>query len=64
MVIKYEPRSKTYNLIINNVFYGSHDSAVAAADNVYCHVTSCHDWDILDSSILDVPTDIYQWKKA
>lgn len=51
-----------FDLIINDVCYGSYQSAVAAADDVYVHVTGCYDWDKLDGTIADVPTDIHEWE--
>jgi hypothetical protein len=60
MIIKYDSSIGKYKLIIDDEWYGSYQSVVAAADDVYCHVTGCTEWDILDGSI-DSPTDIYQW---
>lgn len=59
IVIKYI--NNRYYIIINSDYYGPYTSAVAAADDVYCHATGCFEWDILDCDIDDVPTDIYEW---
>lgn len=48
-------------LIMNNVIYGQYISVEAAASDVYCHVTGCNEWDILDCQIDDVPSDISEW---
>lgn len=63
MIIKYDRQVNLYGLIINDICYGHYDSTVAAADDVYIHVTGCSDWDALDGTFLDVPTDIYEWNK-
>ena len=42
--------------------YGEYESAVAAANNVYLHVTGCDEWDELDGQISDEPTDIAKWE--
>ncbi len=49
-----------WHLGIDNEILGTYQSAVAAADDVYVHVTGCYDWDKLDG-IEDAPTDIYEW---
>lgn len=63
MVIKYNKSTNIFSLTINSNFTETYDSAIAAADNVYMHVTGYYDWDKLDGEINDVPTDIYEWKK-
>lgn len=62
MIIKYNPESQRFLLIINDMCYGSYHSAVAAADDVYVHVTGCDEWDFLDGEVLDSPSDISEWE--
>ena len=60
MVINYDARGNRFKLIINDTWYGSYQSAIAAADDVFMHVTGCYDWDRLDGMIID-PTDLSEW---
>lgn len=62
MIIKFDSNTRRFNLIINNIVYGSYISKVAAADDVYTFTTGCHEWDLLDSTVLDVPSGITEWK--
>jgi hypothetical protein len=62
IVIKYDSNVNRFALIINDVCYGHYASAVAAADDVYCHVTGGYEWDVLDGEIL-APSDIYEWEQ-
>ena len=62
MVIKYDARDNRLRLMINDTWYGSYQSAVAAADDVSIHVTGCYDQDILDGQT-EGSTDIYEWEK-
>lgn len=52
-----------YVLAIGNTIYGHYPNALLAADDVYTHSTGCYDWDKLDGTISDVPTDIYEWEE-
>jgi hypothetical protein len=63
MKIFHDPKIERFALLINDTRYGNYHSAVAAADDVYCHVTGCYDWDLLDGEIMDAPTDIYEWER-
>ncbi len=47
-------------LAINGDVLDVYDSPIAAADNVYLHVTGYMPWDILDG-IIDGPTDLSEW---
>jgi hypothetical protein len=38
-------RTGSYSIVINEVFYGTYPSAVAAADDVYTFSTGCFEWD-------------------
>lgn len=62
MIVKYNRQSNKFLLTINSTYTDQYDSAVAAANNVYMHVTGYYDWDKLDSTV-DAPTDIYEWQK-
>ena len=63
MKIYQNPRTGRFIIQIKDEQYGGYHSAVAAADDVYCHATGCYEWDCLDGSLLDVPTDIYEWER-
>lgn len=49
-----------YLLKISDNICGSYDSPVAAADDVYVHVTGYYPWDRLDGRV-DGPTDLSEW---
>ena len=50
-----------YGIIFNDNVFGSWNSPQSAADDVYCHVTGCYEWDSLDGTLDDVPNDINEW---
>jgi len=54
--------NRRYSLDINDIVYGSYHSANAVADDVFTQHTGCEEWDEYDTSNLDVPTDISEWK--
>ncbi len=57
-------RTGSFSIVINEDFYGTYPSAVAAADDVYTFSTGCFEWDKHCADIdyqIHVPTDIYQW---
>ncbi|WP_338754237.1 hypothetical protein [Bacillus sp. FJAT-52991] len=62
--IGIDKRVGKYALVINDVIYGHYPNTLSAADDVYMHVTGCYEWDSLDGTIEDVPTDIYEWEKV
>lgn len=62
-IIKIIKVNNRYNLVIENTVYGSYNSAVAAADDVYNQTTGYYEFDALDYSEVDIPTDIYEWEK-
>ena len=62
-IIKIIKSNNRYNLVIDKTVYGSYNSAVAAADDVYTQTTGYYEFDILDCSEVDIPTDIYEWEK-
>lgn len=47
-------------LAVNGNVLDVYDSPIAAADNVYLHVTGYMPWDRLDG-IIDGPTDLSEW---
>lgn len=53
-----------YVIEINEEIYGSYPSPQSAADDVYNHATGCYEWDSLDGSIFDVPSEIDEWAKC
>lgn len=57
----YKNTSGRYSLQINGTVYGSYNSAIAAADDVYMFATGCYQWDSLDGT-LNPPTDICEWQ--
>jgi hypothetical protein len=64
MVIHYDKSTNKWVLTINETYTdGYYDSPVAAADNVYMHVTGYFEWDILDCKV-DSPAGIDEWTKT
>lgn len=61
MTIKYNVSTNKFLLTINETYTDQYHSAIAAADNVYMHVTGYYDWDKLDGSV-EAPHDIYEWQ--
>lgn len=61
IAIRYDQGLKKFALMINDVCCGHYESAIAAADDVYMHVTGCYDWDKLDGKV-DAPTDLSEWE--
>ena len=53
------PFGDRFQLRIGSEVVGSYHSAVAAADDVYTHVTGYDRW---DDSNHEAPTDIYEWE--
>ncbi|MEH6945429.1 hypothetical protein [Bacillus sp. JJ722] len=62
MKIYLDQYKHQFALSINDTVYGYYHSAGKAADDVYCHVTGCYDWDLLEGTINDVPTNLYEWQ--
>lgn len=58
-----KPFNGRFLLGIDGEQLGSYHSAVAAADDVYVHVTGCNEWDELDDQVSAAPTDIYEWEQ-
>lgn len=54
----------SYGLVYNNTVWECCSTPQAEADNVYCHVTGCYDWDRLDGTVSDVPHDLSEWEKV
>ena len=47
-----------YDLMIGDYCFGSYDSAISAADDVYTKTTGCYEWDM---SNYEGPTDLSEW---
>lgn len=62
LYIKQLPNGR-YGLIYNGTVWESSSTPAAEADNVYLHVTGCDEWDALDGTVDDVPTDISEWER-
>lgn len=56
---RYQPGC--FALEIRGIVYGVYSSAVAAADDVYVHVTGYDPWDLRPESAYD-PTDLSEWE--
>lgn len=52
-----------YGMIHNNVVWESCDSPQAEADNVYMQCTNCSTWDNLDTTNVNVPSDLSEWER-
>jgi hypothetical protein len=48
---------------IGDEVLGSYASPIPPANQVYTHTTGYNPWDILDGTIFDAPTDVYEWKR-
>lgn len=57
----FKNSSGRYLLQIKDTIYGSYNSAVAAADDVYTFATGCEQWDSLVSQE-DPPDNIQEWE--
>lgn len=53
-----------YGMIYNNTVWESCHSPQSEADNVYMQCTGCPDWDMYDTSNIDVPTDLSGWEQG
>lgn len=56
----FKNKTGKYSLKINGIIYGSYNSAIAAADDVFTFTTGCYEWDVLNCTF-EPPTDIYEW---
>lgn len=63
MLIIRNLRTEKWDIHIGDDVYGSYNSAVAAADDVYMYVTGCGAWDDLDERG-DDPTDLLNERSA
>lgn len=59
LIIKRLPNGQ-YGLEFDGIIWESCHSPQAEADNVYCHVTGCSDWDESDEC---GPCDLSEWKR-
>ena len=55
-------RSDGFHLILNGEVLGVYRSAIAAADDVFLHVTGATQWDCLDSQVSDAPSGLQDWE--
>jgi hypothetical protein len=60
--IRYNPSLAKWDLGMNDEVYGNYMTTIAA-DDVYCQSTGCNQWDMLDITKIDAPTDIYEWER-
>lgn len=62
--IRFDYKVHKWALWMSDDIYGHYASPVAAADDVYCQVTGCYEWDSFDTEpiLTDVPTDIHNWE--
>lgn len=51
-----------YGLIYNDIVWESCSTPQAEADNVYMQCTGCSDWDMLNISSSDIPSDLSEWE--
>lgn len=58
--VPFRPAGAFMYLAVNGNVLDVYDSPIAAADNVYLHVTGYMPWDRLDG-IIDGPTDLSEW---
>jgi hypothetical protein len=61
--IRYNPSLQKWDLGMDDEVFGYYPTTIAAADDVYCQSTGCYQWDMLDISKIDAPTDIYEWER-
>ncbi len=53
-----------YGLIFDGTVWESCDTPQAEADNVLMQCTGCSDWDMFDTSNIDVPSDLSEWERC
>ena len=51
-----------YGLVYDDTVWESSHSPQAEADNVYTQCTGCSDWDMFDTSNIDIPSDLSEWE--
>lgn len=52
-----------FGMVYNDIIWESCDNPIAEATNVYLQVTGCSDWDLFDTSNVQVPCDLSMWEK-
>lgn len=62
--IKYIPALNRYGMFYDGECWETCPTPQAEADNVYMHCTGCYEWDKLDGTVLDCPTDLSGWEKC
>lgn len=53
---------KRFGMIYNDTVWEASVTPQIEADNIYCHVTGCFEWDVLDGQICNVPMDLSEWE--
>lgn len=53
-----------YGLVYDGTVWESCDTPQAEADNVLMQCTGCSDWDMFDTSNIDVPNDLSEWERC
>lgn len=48
-----------YGFVFNDTVWEASLTPQAEADNVYCHVTGCYEWDLSGAV---APTDLSEWE--
>lgn len=51
-----------YGFIYDGIVWESCNTPQAEADDIYMQCTGCSDWDLLDTSNIDVPCDLSEWE--
>lgn len=52
-----------YGLVYDGTVWESCDTPQAEADNILMQCTGCSDWDMFDTSNIDVPNDLSEWER-
>ncbi|MCI8604977.1 MAG: hypothetical protein HFE79_12685 [Ruminiclostridium sp.] len=53
----------SYGMEHNGTVWEACDTPQAEADNVYMKCTGCSDWDLLDTSKVNVTRDLSEWEE-
>lgn len=63
MYILIHPGTSRYTVKFNNQYFGSYSTPQKAAGDVACFCIGYDDWDSLDGSISDYPSDLSDWER-
>jgi len=63
--IRYNPSMEKWELGMEEDVFGYYITTIATADDVYCQITGCNEWDLFDiDKIVDIaPADIFEWDR-